>query len=51
MADSAVEGYRFGAANGDAAQALGQEKRHQAGFAAAAQSAGIIRPAVEEFSK
>ena len=34
MADSAVEGNRFGAANGYAAQALGQEARRQAGFAA-----------------
>ena len=35
MADRAVEGDRFGAANGYAAQALGQESRRPAGFAAA----------------
>ncbi len=35
MADNAVEGDRFGAANGYAAQALGQEARRPAGFAAA----------------
>ena len=33
MADRAVEGDRFGAANGYAAQALGQESRRPAGFA------------------
>jgi agmatinase len=33
MADRAVEGNRFGAANGYAAQALGQESRRPAGFA------------------
>ena len=38
MADRAVEGDRFGAANGYAAQALGQESRRPAGFAAPAAS-------------
>ena len=33
MADRAVEGDRFGAPNGYAAQALGQESRRPAGFA------------------
>ena len=37
MADNAVAGDRFGAANGYAAQALGQEVRQPAGFAAAGQ--------------
>ena len=36
MADRAVEGDRFGTANGYAAQALGQESRQPAGFAAPA---------------
>jgi agmatinase len=35
MADNAVEGDRFGSANGYAAQALGREVRQPAGFAAA----------------
>jgi agmatinase len=34
MADNAVEGDRFGADTGYAAQALGQEARQPAGFAA-----------------
>jgi agmatinase len=32
MADRAIEGDRFGAPNGYAAQALGQESRRTAGF-------------------
>ena len=41
MADLAVEGDRFGSANGYAAQALGQESRRPAGFSTpAAQPAG-----------
>ena len=36
MADRAIEGNRFGAATGYAAQALGQESRRPAGFAAPA---------------
>jgi agmatinase len=35
LADNAVAGDRFGAATGYAAQALGQEARRPAGFAAA----------------
>ena len=36
MADRAIDGDRFGAATGYAAQALGQESRRPAGFAAPA---------------
>lgn len=39
MADRAVDGDRFGAPNGYAAQALGQDSRRPAGSAASAASA------------
>jgi agmatinase len=40
MADRAIEGNRFGAPSGYAAQALGQEARRPAGFAASSSAAG-----------
>ena len=50
MADNSVEGDRFGADTGYAAQALGQESRRPAGFAASSPlaepvEAGVTRQA------